>query len=149
MATKLGQITINNLLVISTDVSPMDGIGVSAPIGSFGSAINGSGIFYKSGATNTDWINLSSVLPSIVQKSADYTPTIFDFTIECTNGTFTITLPTAVGKNGKIYNIVNSGLGNILVITTSSQTINGQLNQTVSAGNSMTVQSNNSNWLII
>jgi hypothetical protein len=149
MANILGKITVNNILIIITDISPMDGIGISAPIGSFGSASDGSGIFYKSGIANTNWINLLSILPSIVQKSADYTPTIFDFTIECTNGTFTITLPTAIGKNGKIYNIVNSGLGTILVITTSSQTINGQLSQPVNAGNSMTVQSNNSNWLII
>jgi hypothetical protein len=106
MANILGKITVNNILIIITDISPMDGIGISAPIGSFGSASDGSGIFYKSGIANTNWINLLSILPSIVQKSADYTPTIFDFTIECTNGTFTITLPTAIGKNGKIYNIV-------------------------------------------
>lgn len=149
MANKLGQITVNNLLVISTDVSPMDGIGVSAPIGSFGSASNGSGIFYKSGVLNTDWINLASVLPSLVQKTANYNPTIFDFTIQCTTNSFTITVPSAIGINGKIFNINNSGNGLITVVVVGGGLINGKSFQRISKGNSMSIQSNNLNYIII
>jgi|ERR1700741_268713 len=149
MATILGRITVNNLLIISTDVSPMDGIGAPAPIGSFGSASDGSGIFYKSGALNTDWINLMSVLPSYVSKTANYTATISDFTIECTANTFTITLPTAVGKKGKVYNIKNSGTGLITVVGTGGQLIDGQSSQLIYKPNSLSVQSNGSTWIII
>lgn len=151
MANKLGQITINNLLVISTDVSPMDGIGVSAPIGSFGSAADGSGIFYKSGALNTDWINLMSILPSVVQKNSLYTPNIFDFTVECTANSFVITLPSAIGIKGKIYNLLNIGSGVITIDTSLSQTINGIASGilTLVQYDNIIVQSNGSNWIKI
>lgn len=149
MAIKLGQITINNLLVISTDVSPMDGIGVLAPVGSFGSASDGSGIFYKSGALNTDWINLLSILPSLVSKTANYIATVFDFTIECTTNSFTVTLPSPIGIKGKIFNVQNSGTGLITVIVIGGLLINGKTSQYIYSPNSMQVQSNGSNYIII
>lgn len=151
MATKLGQITINNLLVISTDVSPMDEIGVSAPIGSFGSSSDGSGIFYKSGVSNTDWINLMSILPSVIQKNSIYTPNIFDYTIDCTSNSFAITLPSAIGIKGKIYNIINTGTGVITMNTSLAQTVNGIASGilTLVQYDNIIVQSDGSNWIKI
>jgi hypothetical protein len=149
MANNLGRITIDKILVIKTDVSPMDGIGLQAPIGSFGSAIDGSGMFYKSGALNTDWVNLSSIFPSLVQKNANYAVTIFDITIECTANSFTITLLSAVGIKGKIFNINNSGNGRITVIVAGGGLINGKTTQYISTNSTMSVQSNNTNYIII
>ena len=55
MAVKLGVITINGVLAISCDTDPSTGLGLVAPIGSFASAVDGSGFYYKSGSSNTDW----------------------------------------------------------------------------------------------
>jgi len=64
------------------------------------------------------------------------------------NGTFTITLPTAVGFTGE-YIIKNTGTGTITVDTTSSQTIDGDLTMTIVEEDSMVVRSNGTDWLII
>ena len=83
-----------------------------------------------------------------VAKTADYTLDVTDYTVDCT-GSFTITLPTAVGITGRLYNVKNSGTGTITVATTSSQTIDGLTTQSVPAGSSMEVQSTNTNWIIL
>jgi len=84
-----------------------------------------------------------------VAKTGTYTITDTDFTIDCTSNTFTVTLPTAVGRKGKIYEIKNSGTGTITLATTSSQTIDGATTKSLAQYNSYTVQSNNANWIII
>ena len=86
-----------------------------------------------------------------VAKTATYPITATDYTIECTANSFTVTLPTAVGITGRIYNISNSGAGTITIATTSSQTfINVTATPTTltlaTVGN-VTVQSNGANWL--
>ncbi len=48
-----------------------------------------------------------------------------DHIVDATSGTFTETLPTAVGVSGKEYILKNSGTGVITIATTSSQTIEG------------------------
>lgn len=88
-----------------------------------------------------------------VSKSANYTATVSDFTIECTANTFTVTLPTAVGIAGRIYNIANSGAGVITIGTTSSQTfvnvVATPTTLTLSAVGNYQVQSNGANWLVL
>jgi hypothetical protein len=83
-----------------------------------------------------------------VAKTANYTLTNTDYLVECTANTFTITLPTAVGIQGRMYNIKNTGTGVITVATTSSQTIDGQTSQTVNQWENLSLMSNNSNWII-
>lgn len=59
MATQTGVITINGIKIIECDVSPaLDG-GLVASIGSFASAKNGAGLFYKNNSGNNDWINVA------------------------------------------------------------------------------------------
>ena len=84
-----------------------------------------------------------------VAKTGNYTPGNADGVIDCTSGSFTITLPTAVSKIGKSFTIKNSGSGRITVATTSSQTIDGQITQYLLQYDAMTVVSNGSNWLVI
>lgn len=73
-----------------------------------------------------------------------------DGTINCTSGTFNVTLPTAVGITGRQYTIKNSGTGSITVATTSAQTIDGTTTQVLSIQyQSITVQSNGANWIIL
>lgn len=102
--------------------------------------------------TSTLVVN-GSFATGYVAKTATYTATDVDYTIECTANTFTVTLPTAVGIPGRIYNIVNSGAGTITIDTTSSQTfINVSATPTsiskVGIG-TITVQSNGANWMKI
>ena len=71
-----------------------------------------------------------------------------DNTIDCTSGTFNVTLPTAVGIAGKRYIVKNSGAGTITLNTTSSQTIDGTVVRSLSQYDSFFVESNGANWII-
>lgn len=104
--------------------------------------------FGTASPTSTAHIN-GSVGATYVAKTGTYTITASDFTIDCTSGTFTVTLPTAVGIKDRVYVIKNSGAGLITLATTSSQTIDGLTTQPIAAGAVMWVQSNNANWIII
>jgi hypothetical protein len=87
---------------------------------------------------------------SITNYAAKTTTTAigqFDFFIDCTTGTFTATLPSAVTVGtGKNYIIVNSGAGTITIATTSSQTIDGGAPGTLAAGAKIHVISDGANW---
>lgn len=93
---------------------------------------------------------LGSIHLPYTAKTTTYAVLSTDFTIDCTSGTFTVTLPTAVGCAGRIYNIKNSGAGVITVATTSSQTIDGSTTAVIAIQYwSITVQSTGANWIII
>ena len=85
-----------------------------------------------------------------VAKTGAYNIATTDYVVECTSGTFTVTLPTAAGVAGKQYTINNSGTGVITIATTSSQLINANLSGTLllSQWNSLSVTSNGTNWII-
>ena len=74
-----------------------------------------------------------------------------DYTVNATSGTFTLTLLTAVGRQGKIYNLKNSGTGVITLATTSGQTIDGQASGdlTLNQYDNLQVQSDGANWNIL
>lgn len=88
-----------------------------------------------------------------VAKTGTYTATANDYLVDCTSGTFTVTLPTAVGITGRIYEIVNSGAGTITIATTSSQTFTNvtatptTLSLITAQGKSIKVMSNGANWI--
>ena len=84
-----------------------------------------------------------------VTKTVAYTASTHDTTIDCTSGTFTVTLPTAVGRQKKVYIIKNTGAGTITVGTTSSQTIDGSTTKSLSTNAWIMVQSTGANWIII
>lgn len=84
---------------------------------------------------------------SYVSKTSNYTLTDSDYLVECTANTFTITLPTAVGIEGRIYNIKNTGTGTITV--EGSETIDGETTQTVSQWSNLKVMSNGANYIVI
>jgi aryl-phospho-beta-D-glucosidase BglC (GH1 family) len=66
------------------------------------------------------------------------------------NGTFTVTLPTAVGKAGQKFTVKNiHASGTVTLATTSSQTIDGVTTQTIPALYALTVISDNANWHIL
>ena len=70
-------------------------------------------------------------------------------TINCTSGTFSVLLPTAVGVQGVKYTLKNSGVGVITLDADGAETIDGSLTVTVNTTEFQTVQSDGSNWIII
>lgn len=94
-----------------------------------------------------------SFATAYVAKTANYTATISDYTINCTANTFQVTLPTAVGITGRVYVIVNSGAGTITIGTTSSQTFVNvtatPTTLTLATLGSYMVQSTGAAWMVI
>lgn len=86
---------------------------------------------------------------TIISTAINYTILSSDKIIICTAFGKTITLPSAVGKDGFQYYIDNASAGNISLTTTSSQTINGLIIQIIPSDSAISVYSNGSNWRII
>lgn len=95
-----------------------------------------------------NWNIAGGLRLNYVAKTTTYSILSNDYYIDCTTGTFTATLPTAVGIAGKTYCVVNSGAGVITIATTSSQTINGVSTDTLTAGIARNYTSNGANWFI-
>jgi hypothetical protein len=118
--------------------------GIQGPIGPTG-ATGPTGPTGPTGSTGPEYIPIvSSVSISTLLDSTH-------FTIKTTN-TITITLPTAVGINGKIYNIkkMDGKTTTLTINTTSSQTIDGDTSLTIKQQyTSVTLVSDNSNWIIL
>jgi hypothetical protein len=97
-------------------------------------------------ATLTGTLTAAGFNNAYVTKTANYPVTATDGTIECLTNAFTVTLPTAVGIQGRIYTIKNLQTANTCTVaTTSSQTIDGASTAGVANG-ALTVQSDNANW---
>jgi len=83
------------------------------------------------------------------ELNSDYAITANDYTMNITANTITVTLPTAVGATGRIYNVKNMGSGTVTLSGTSSQTIDENTTQSIIKPNSIKVQSTGANWIII
>ena len=69
-------------------------------------------------------------------------------TVECLSGSISITLPSASINTRKILNI-KSIVGEVTILSTDSQTIDGVISGTIEAGDNIQLLSNGSNWIII
>jgi hypothetical protein len=88
------------------------------------------------------------VMP-LTAKTGNYTLTASDEVVTC-NGTFTVTLPTAVGATGKQYVIRNIATTTVTIARTSSQTIDGCSGTITLAGKgALVVVSDGANWLVV
>ncbi len=122
---------------------------------------DGSDVLFLTGGANVTLSNPSTNQIKIDVTSPSDNPNIrnisttqsiltTDRTLNCTGGTITLTLPTAVGVTGKEYVIKNSGAGTITVDTTGSQTIDGSTSIEIKKQNlSRRLQSNGFNWIVI
>ncbi len=86
-------------------------------------------------------------------KTSAYTAAASDSTVlaDASGGAFQITLPTAVGCQGRQYTIRRTGAtNNVTVGGTSAQTLDGVTTKTLgSQYATLTVQSDNANWQIL
>ena len=100
------------------------------------------------------WQRIQLPEAAVVTKTAAYTLTAQDEIVlaDASTAAFTVTLPTAVGINGRQYVIkrINSGANNVTVGTTSSQTIDGATTNILNTQyKAIRVVSNGSNWFVI
>ena len=93
---------------------------------------------------------LTTVAP-VRAATGTYAILTSDTTIQATSGTFTVTLPTAVGVTGKTYWIKNSGTGIVTIATTSSQTIDAFTSGSLGLiqYDAVCLQSDGANWMIL
>lgn len=94
-------------------------------------------------------ISLGGITVPHTQVSSLYTIVEDDYLIECTSGTFDVNLPTSVGVQGKLYVIKNSGNGIISVKCSGSENIDGFISYPLISKQSLSLQSNGSNWIVI
>jgi len=118
-----------------------------------GNGISSSGTLAVTGATTlTGKLTANGGRQSAyVAKTALYTiASATDYCINCTSGTYSITLPTAVSIAGQEFIVKNSGTGVITIATTSAQTIDGGASGSIILNQyeSISVMSNGANWII-
>lgn len=100
--------------------------------------------------TNSSGRRAMVAMDAYIAATSTFAITNAHRTVDCTSGTFTATLPTASGIDGRVYVIKNSGAGIITIACTGGQTIDGAATQTLSLQyQAITVQSNGSNWIIL
>jgi hypothetical protein len=87
--------------------------------------------------------------PSLRNVTATDTFATAHETINCESGTFIVNLPTAVGIQGTTYTLVNSGTGTITLDPNGSEEINGSPTIDLAQYTSRTVQSDNTDWIVI
>jgi len=91
----------------------------------------------------------TTTLP-LTNQTSTYTIDNEDCVVNCTSGTFTVTLPTAVGVEGQYFVVKNSGAGVITIEGDGAETIDGVGFKTLAVQyESMTVVSDGANWIIV
>ena len=99
----------------------------------------------------TDASTVGGNVGQYVTVSGDYSITITDYTVNSIATIATnITLPTASGSAGYIFNIKNSGTNTVTVSAVGADLIDGSATMTIGTRyNSMTIQSVSTGWIII
>ena len=97
----------------------------------------------------TDAATEGPVIQPIKTVSSDYTILASDYTVY-TTAALTLTLPSAAGNQGVMYNIKNISTGLVTVSGVSGDTIDGQPSVGISTQyQSISLQSTNSDWIIV
>ena len=86
-----------------------------------------------------------------VEKTAAYVITTNDRTINCTNNSFALTLPTALSNQGRLFTIKNSGTGVITIDTSDGiQLIDANPSYTLTnQWESVTLQCTGQGWILL
>jgi hypothetical protein len=85
---------------------------------------------------------------ALTAATGTYTILSTDFFVKCT-GTFTVTLPTAVGVSAKHYHIKNVGTGTVTIDADGTETIDSALTLILAPMDSAHVISDNVEWWLI
>lgn len=90
------------------------------------------------------WAQLPN--PPYRAVTTTYAIQLTDYTVECTSGTFTVTLPAGAALNQR-FEITNSGVG-VITLAAAAGTINGSATQPINQWATLDVYWNGSNWRI-
>jgi hypothetical protein len=104
--------------------------------------LNVSGLTQTSGITSTGGITFKQVT-----INSSYTATTSDYMIDVTGGTFNVTLPSAVGIQGRLLVVKNNGGGAVTVQPVLGQNIDDKPFVVLGETNSIQLASNGSNWV--
>ncbi len=134
------------------DVLVRDASNVTARLG-----IGTNGQVLSSDGTDVSWVTPSGggtgMVKGAATKTADYTVGDDDYCIliDASSGAVDITLPTAVGNNGRIYVVKAIDITNAAVVEPDgSETIEGAANYTFQTQyDSISFVSNGANWFIL
>jgi hypothetical protein len=112
---------------------------------------SGDSCYIMSTGSGNTWLSISrfSLTENIQVKTGVYTVVNTDrmTIIDCTSGTFTLTLTAAATLgNGFNYTVRNSGTGVVTVDANASETIDGLLTITLQQGQAMSMFCDGSNW---
>ena len=132
---------------ISKDVLRVDGeLELKAGLKDVNGSIGSVGQSLKSNGAEVVW---SSSSEKIYRATTSDDITISDEVINITSGSGTYSLPTAVGNEGLIFYIKNSGTGTITIDPNSSETIDGDTSITLTLYEALTICSDGSNWIVL
>jgi len=95
------------------------------------------------------WENKNQSIFAYTAQTTTYNALASDYVIHCTSGTFTVNLPTAVGVQGKVYIVKNSGSGLITIDPNSTETIDGALTYKIGGNESLKLMSTGANWITL
>ena len=109
----------------------------------------GTAQFNDSDIVTTGTLTVSSITMAYRTISSTDTLTTADHTINCTENTFTVNLPTAASITGRTYSIKNSGTGTITVDAYGTETIDGDTTKELIEYDNMVILSDGTNWIII
>lgn len=90
----------------------------------------------------------SPPLTNYVSVSSDYSVLSGDYLVKVTAAGKFITLPTAIGRSGKVFIVKNASAGIIDVIFTSGQNADGYTDVTIASGDAYSFMADNTNYLI-
>ena len=106
--------------------------------------LNVSGLTQTSGVTSTGGITFKQVT-----INSSYTATTSDYMIDVSGGTFSVTLPSAVGIQGRLLVVKNNGGGAVTVQPVLGQNIDDKPFVILGETNTIQLASNGSNWVAI
>ncbi len=147
-ATTISATTYLNLPAFSGDYLPLSGGTVYGNSyftnGLTADTLNVTGLTQTSGITSTGGITFKQVT-----INSAYTATTSDYMIDVSGGTFTVTLPSAVGIQGRLLVIKNNGGGAVTVQPILGQNIDDKPFVILGETNSLQLASNGSNWVAL
>ena len=130
------------------------GIGYTAPAAKL--AVSGTTLINTNTDNGVDRLQINGSISGIgmkqayVTKTGAYTATNDDYVIDCTSGSFTITLYAASGNAGRILIVKNSGAGSITLDGNASETIDGSTTFSLLVQyDAVQIMCDGTNWKII
>ena len=110
------------------------------------------GIGNSAPGSTLDIIGSVSMKITTITTSTTLSDAYYTVLCDATSGAIIVTLPSAAGILGRIYNIkkIDSSTNTITITTTNSQTIDGSTTRLINIRyETITIQSDGANWYII